>query len=148
MKKCLVGLLCLGMAVTATLGQVATLPISESYTAKQDWTALPGWTGVSIGSYADGRAQFNGNNDSLTVNFDAAPGTLTFDLKGNASTTGTAPTQFDVEESANGNSWSPIASIGEEQLSTSYNTFGPYTLNSDSRFVRWTYVNNTPSTSA
>ncbi|MGI6598622.1 MAG: lamin tail domain-containing protein [Kiritimatiellia bacterium] len=141
MKKCLVGLLCLGMAVTATLGQVATLPISESYTAKQDWTALPGWTGVSIGSYADGRAQFNGNNDSLTVNFDAAPGTLTFDLKGNASTTGTAPTQFDVEESANGNSWSPIASIGEEQLSTSYNTFGPYTLNSDSRFVRWTYVN-------
>ena len=76
MKKCLVGLLCLGMAVTATLGQVATLPISESYTAKQDWTALPGWTGVSIGSYADGRAQFNGNNDSLTVNFDAAPGTL------------------------------------------------------------------------
>ena len=60
---------------------------------------------------------------------------------GIASTTGTAPTQFDVEESANGNSWSPIASIGEEQLSTSYNTFGPYTLNSDSRFVRWTYVN-------
>ena len=141
MKKCLVGLLCLGMAVTATWGQVATLPISESYTTRQDWTALPGWTGVSIGSYADGRAQFDGNNDALTVNFDSSPGTLTFDLKGNTSTTGTAPTQFDVEESANGNSWSPIASIVEEQISTSYNTFGPYTLNSDSRFVRWTYVN-------
>ncbi len=142
MKKWLIGLACVAMGATMAMGQVATLPISESYAATQDWTALTGWSGVSMGTYADGRAQFNANNDSLTVNFDAAPGTLTFDIKGNTATTGTAPMQFVAEESADGSSWTQIVSIDETQINaSSYTTFGPYTLDGGSRYVKWTYVN-------
>jgi hypothetical protein len=142
MKKWIMGLACVAMGATVAMGQVATLPISESYTATQDWTALTGWSGVSMGTYVDGRAQFNANNDSLTVNFNAAPGTLTFDIKGNTATTGTAPMQFVAEESADGSIWSQIVSIDETQINaSSYTTFGPYTLNNASRYVRWTYVN-------
>ncbi len=100
MKKWIIGLVCGVSGSDGGLGQVAC-PLA-SYTATQDWTALTGWSGVGMGTYADGRAQFNANNDSLTVNFDSAPGTLTFDIKGNTATTGTEPMQFDAEESADG----------------------------------------------
>lgn len=141
MKQWLVGLACVGMWTVTAMGQ-AMLPVNESYAAAQDWTALTGWSGTSVDAYADGRARFNATADSLTVNFIGTPDALTFDLKGNETTSGTAPMQFLAEESADGASWTQIVSIDETQINASaFTTFGPYTLNSASRYVRWTYVN-------
>ncbi len=120
---------------------IATLPILESYTAATDWTTLPGWSGVSMGSYSDGDAQFNDTNDSLTVNFDSQPGELTFTLHGRSSTAGAAPMQFLVEESANGADWTQVASLGDGSVTTSVTTNGPYSLAAASRYVRWTLAN-------
>lgn len=120
---------------------VAILPIAEAHTVSNDWAGMTGWSGVSMGGYTDGRAQFNANNDSLTVNFDSTPGTLTFDIKGNTASTGEAPMEFLVEESTDGVIWSEVDTIDETQVSTSYASFGPYDLNEHSRYVRWTYVN-------
>lgn len=131
-----------GVMVSVTfVVDIATLPISEVHETTTDWTALAGWSGVSMGSYSDGDAQFGASADSLTVNFDAQPGTLGFDLQGRTTTTGTAPAQFLVEESADGSSWTQVASIDDTQLSTATASFGPYTLLEASRYVRWTYVN-------
>ena len=120
---------------------VAILPIAEAHTVSNDWAGMTGWSGVSMSSYTDGRAQFNANNDSLTVNFDSTPDTLTFDLKGNTASTGTAPMEFLVEESSDGTNWSEVDTIDDTQVSTSYATFGPYELDAASRYVRWTFVN-------
>ena len=74
------------------------------------------------------------------MNFDAQPGELSFDLQGRASAVGTPPAQFLVEESADGSSWTQVASIDDTQLSTTNTAFGPYGLQAASRYVRWTYV--------
>ena len=66
----------------------ATLPVDEEYTATQSWTALTGFSGTGVGTYADGRCKFDSNSDWLMVQFDSAPGTLTFDVKGNSSSAG------------------------------------------------------------
>ena len=130
------------VTVTVTfVYDVAVLPVSEVYTNTTDWTLLPGWSGVAMSWYADGDAQFGASADALTVNFDAQPGTLSFDLQGRTTTTGTAPAQFLVEESADGSSWTQVVSIDETQLSTANVAFGPYSLLEASRYVRWTYVN-------
>jgi len=129
------------VTVTVTfVYDVATLPISEVHTNTTDWTSLPGWSGVSMSTYSDGDMSFNGSNDALTVNFDAQPGALSFDLQGRASAVGTPPAQFLVEESADGSSWTQVASIDDTQLSTTNTAFGPYSLLAASRYVRWTYV--------
>jgi len=129
------------VTVTVTfVYDVATLPISEVHTNTTDWTLLPGWSGVSMSTYSDGDMSFNGSNDALTVNFDAQPGELSFDLQGRASAVGTPPAQFLVEESADGSSWTQVASIDDTQLSTTNTAFGPYGLQAASRYVRWTYV--------
>ena len=119
----------------------ATLPVDEEYTATQSWTALTGFSGNGVGTYADGRCKFDSNNDWLMVQFDSAPGTLTFDVKGNSSSSGTAPGSFLVEESADGSDWDTVTNLPSSSFDASdYTTFGPYTLDSASRYVRWTYA--------
>ncbi len=133
-------------AVTVTVAfvlDIATLPIAESYTDTMDWTTIPGWSGVSISTYADGDASFNLTGDALTVRFDGAPSNLTFDVQGRSTTSGTAPMQFVVEESANGTDWTTVATIGETEINgtTTPTSFGPYALQAATRQVRWTLVN-------
>lgn len=131
-------------AVTVTVTfvlDIAALPIAENYTETMDWQTLPGWSGVSMSTYADGSMSFNDSGDQLTVHFDGEPGQLTFDLKGNASTAGTAPMQYDVEESADGETWTTVDSIDDAEVSATVASFGPYVLQSASRYVRWNYVN-------
>jgi hypothetical protein len=118
---------------------VAILPIAEEHTTSNAWAGMTGWSGTA-GGYADGRAKFDKANQWLMVNFDSAPDTLSFDIKGNTATGGEAPMEFLVEESTDGVIWSEVDTIGENQVSTSYAPFGPYDLNEHSRFVRWTYV--------
>lgn len=120
---------------------IATIPVNESYSSTFDWLTLPGWSGTGMSTYSDGDMSFGASADTMTVNFDATPGDLTFDLQGRTITSGTAPAQFDIEESADGAVWTSVDSLDETALDTSAQTFGPYTLLGASRYVRWTYVN-------
>ena len=143
MKKWLVGLMAAGLcAASAWAAGVATLPVNCSFTSTQDWTALDGFTGKGVGTYGDGRCKFDSSGDALTVQFDAAPGELTFELKGNTAQTGTAPASFTVESSAGGENWDPVDDIDDSKITSSdYAKFGPYSLDSSARYVRWTYAN-------
>ena len=119
---------------------IATLPIAESYTSTFDWTTLPGWSGVSMSTYADGDMSFNASGDMLTVHFDGAPEELSFTLQGRASAVGESPLMFVAEESVDGATWTTVASIDETPITTGTVAFGPYALSSASRYVRWNYV--------
>jgi hypothetical protein len=142
MKKWLVGLLAAGLcAVSAWAEGVASLPVEESYTATQDWKALTGFSGSGVGTYGDGRCKFDKNGQWLMVQFDGAATSLTFELKGNTASAGTAPASFKVESSSDGENWTELDDIDETQISASeYKSFS-YTLASDVRYVRWTYAN-------
>ena len=95
MRKWLVGLLAAGLCLSSAWAEgTATLPVAENYTSSQDWTTLTGFSGSGVGSYGDGRCKFDSNNDWLMVQFDGTPGMLTFDLKGNSASSGTAPASF------------------------------------------------------
>jgi len=120
---------------------IATLPIAENYTETMDWQTLVGWSGVSMTTYADGSMAFNASGDQLMVHFDGEPGPLTFDLRGNSTTAGTAPMQFDVEESADGVNWTVVDSLDDTEVSTTVASFGPFALQAATRYVRWNYVN-------
>ena len=102
---------------------------------------LAGWSAVGADTYSGGEMRFADTSDILIVNFDGTPGDLTFDLKGRTSTAGDPPMQFDVEESADGSNWTTVVSLTDTDLSTSTISFGPYTLDGASRYVRWNYVN-------
>ena len=143
MKKWLVGLLAAGLCVaSAWAAGVATLPVAVNLTdGTTAWTSFDGFTGKSLGIYGDGRCKFDGNGDTLTVQFDAAPGTLSFDLKGNTATSGTSPAKFTVEASADGETWSELDDIDETKISASEYTSFSYDLESSIRYVRWTLVN-------
>ncbi|MBP5787531.1 MAG: hypothetical protein J6Y19_06935, partial [Kiritimatiellae bacterium] len=142
MKKWLVGLLAASLCVaSAWAAGTASLPVAENYTGTQDWTALTGFSGSGVGSYGDGRCKFDSNNDWLMVQFDGTPGTLTFDIKGNSATSGTAPAKFLVEESADAETWSQLDNLDETKISSSEYTSFSYALASGTRYVRWTFAN-------
>ncbi|MBP5787844.1 MAG: hypothetical protein J6Y19_08530 [Kiritimatiellae bacterium] len=143
MKKWLVGLMAAGLCVTSAWASgVATLPVAVNLSnGDMAWTSFDGFTGKSLGIYGDGRCKFDGNGDTLTVQFDAAPGKLSFDLKGNTATTGTSPASFTVEASADGETWDPLDNIDETKISASDYTSFSYDLDSGVRYVRWTLVN-------
>ena len=87
MKKWLVGWACVGMLTATAMGQ-ASLPTTWS----GSWTNgfLPtGWTNVGLGSdystatggydaTGGGAARFDSTGDALTINFDSAPGEVTY----------------------------------------------------------------------
>ena len=142
MKKWLVGLMAAGLcAASAWAEGTATLPVAENYTSTQSWTALTGFSGSGVGTYGDGRCKFDSNNDWLMVQFDGEPGELSFDLKGNSASSGTAPAKFLVEESADAETWSQLANLDETAISSSEYASFSYSLSSDTRYVRWTYAN-------
>ena len=142
MRKWLVGLLAAALCASSAWAEgTATLPVSENYTSSQDWTTLTGFSGSGVGSYGDGRCKFDSNNDWLMVQFDGTPGMLTFDLKGNSASSGTAPASFLVEESADAETWSQLDNLDETKISSSEYTSFSYALAGESRYVRWTFAN-------
>jgi hypothetical protein len=121
----------------------ATLPLSRT---TWDASAPTGWTDNGTGSYTTSFA-CTGNNsgkldssgDYYQVHFDSQPGEMIFKLK-SASMSGES--KLIVEESSDGNSWTSIGDYGTcgscitivdcDDISV--------TLNSSSRFVKWTYT--------
>jgi hypothetical protein len=119
----------------------ATLPVSRTV-----WDSTPtGWTDTPLLSYlstfacsGSNGARFDNSAQLKIVNFDSAPNQLSFVVKSNT----TASTSvLLVEESADGLSYTSVISLtGTAGLPTTCTTRGPYTLNSTSRYVRWTFT--------
>ncbi len=127
---------------------VVTLPLDLSGNSdgdKSDITLLPGFRGYHLGSsYADGSAKFetaHAGEAALVAHLDSAPGSLAFELKGRAG--GSAPAAYEgvlfyVEESADGQNWSSIVHLTENDISTDeFVRLGGYPLQESTRYVRW-----------
>ena len=75
------------------------------------------------------------------AHLDSAPGSLEFELKGR--TGGSSPAAYEgvlfyVEESADGQSWSSVAQLTDNEISTAdYVHFDGYQLQENTRYVRW-----------
>lgn len=118
----------------------ATLPLNRS-----TWNNTPaGWTDTPLDNYlttfacsGNNGAKFDTTGDSKVVNFNSSPNQLTFVVKSNTTTS----SSLLVQESADGISYSTVVNLsGTANLPTTCTTKGPYTLNSASRFVRWTFT--------
>lgn len=127
---------------------LVTLPLDLSGNSggdKSDITHLPGFRGYHLGSsYADGSAKFeaaHAGEAALVAHLDSAPGSLEFELKGR--TGGSSPAAYEgvlfyVEESADGQSWSSVAQLTENEISTAdFVHFDGYQLQENTRYVRW-----------
>ena len=147
MKKCLVGLLCLGMAVTATLGDLsypAPLPVNwaggSGYTTAKI-KAMPGWNAVGLGTPYTGAgasAKFDHAGDSITVYIDGAPGTLTSGARRSNGTALTEPFLVTIKESSDNNNWTVVRSFDGSELDGTIKTFED-TLQSTTRYVKYEY---------
>ena len=147
MKKCLVGLLCLGMAVTATLGDLsypAPLPVNwaggSGYTTA-NIKAMPGWNAVGLGTpytKAGASAKFDHAGDSITVYIDGAPGTLTSGARRSNGTPLTEPFLVTINESSDNNNWTVVRSFDGSELDGTIKTFED-TLQSTTRYVKYEY---------
>ena len=121
----------------------ATLPVSWGFPT----TTLPtGFSSVGTFSYYSGSgspapaAKFGAAGTILTVAFVGTPGTLSYDLVGNPPPAGTWAGTFTVEESANGTTWTTVATY--TTLPTTYTTYSSPML-STSRYARFNFVTHT-----
>ena len=117
---------------------------NNSESAKVEVKTMPGFRANKLGSsYADGSVKFeskNAGSASLTAHLDSSPGVLTFDLKGvkGGSPSAYSGVTFLVSESADGQQWSTVATLNESEIGTiGYTHLGPYTLDENTRYVRW-----------
>lgn len=141
LRGCLAALICCVGASTGAAAAVS-LPYENARTNAVDWTTLPGWTGNVTNSTAGGSARFDAAGRTLTLALDGAPTTLSFTLRGYSNSVGTAPASFIVEQSGGGEVWNStlVADISEESLSLATMPFGPFPLESSTRYIRFTYV--------
>jgi hypothetical protein len=113
-----------------------TLPINRT-----TWNSTPiGWTDSGTGSYLSSFACSGSNGgrlDSSTqyyqVFFTGTPNQLTYDIK----ISGTSTSNLLVEESANGFTWTTVNN--HTSIPTACTTYN-FSLNSLTRYVRWTYT--------
>lgn len=101
-------------------------------------TAPNGWTKSDIGTdYSDNltKLKFDKGGSTATILFNSTPDSLYFYIKGNSIS---GSYKFEVQESANGSSWSNIASFtsGIPASSTEYG----YKLASGTRYIKWVYT--------
>ena len=136
LKLLIVALFC----SVASWGQ-ATLPVTRTA-----WNSTPtGWTDTPLDSYTtifacsgSNGAKFDTTGDLKIVNIDSAPDQLSFVVKSNSSA---STSVLLVEQSNDGVSYTTVVSLtGTAGLPTTCTTRGPYTLNSTTRFVRWTFT--------
>lgn len=141
LKGCLTALICC-VSVLSGAEAAVPLPYENARTNAVDWTTLPGWTGNVTSSTAGGSARFDAAGRTLTLALDGAPTALSFTLRGYSNSVGTAPASFIVEQSGGGAVWNStlVADISEESLSLATMPFGPFPLESSTRFIRFTYV--------
>lgn len=118
----------------------ATLP-----TTRTTWNSTPtGWTDSPLDSYTssfacsgNNGAKFDTTNDRKILFIDSAPHQLSFDVKSNSSTT----SSLLVEESVNGTLYTTVVNLSNTaDLPSTCTTKGPYNLNPNTRYIRWTFT--------
>ena len=134
-------LICSACALTGANAAVS-LPYHNSPTNAVDWTTLNGWSGNVTNTNPSGYALFAAAGRTRTLELADAPTRLSFSLRGYTNAAGTAPASFIVEQSGGGIVWNStlVADISDESLSVGTKSFGPYSLESSTRFVRFTYA--------
>ena len=114
---------------------VAALPFAFD-NGKDDIEDTPGMSQNGLGSdYTSAgspKLKFDGTDDDITIHFNAEPGKLSYDIKGNSFSGGT----FTVQESADGDTYTDIAAY-TELGSTETKT---HTLAATSRYVKFIYT--------
>ena len=113
----------------------ATLPF-EFNGGKSDIESKIGLTQSGLGTdYGSAPTlKFDGSGDYMVLKFNEAPGTLSFDIKGNGFSGGT----FKVQTSVDGETYTDLATytdLGNTQ-SESFNS-----LTADVRYIKWVYTN-------
>ena len=130
--------------VCGVIGTTAAVPLPYTHapTNAVDWTTVSGWSGNATNTTPSGYALFTAAGRTLMLELDGAPTGLSFSLRGYTNAAGTAPASFIVEQSGGGMVWNStlVADISDESLSLATQSFGPYSLESSTRFVRFTYA--------
>ena len=141
LKGCLTALICC-VSVLSGAEAAVPLPYENVRSNAVDWTTLPGWSGDATNSNDGGYALFDAAGRTLTLALDGAPTALSFTLRGYSNAVGMAPASFIVEQSGGGVVWNStlVADISEESLSLATMPFGPFPLESSTRFIRFTYM--------
>ena len=118
----------------------------NSSSSHLDITNLNGFRGYHLGaSYADGSVKFESNHAgeaSLVAHLDSAPDTLVFELRGTPG--GSNPSAYEgitftVSLSADGQSWTPLATLFSDDISqNNFSRFSYSIPEHGARYVRWT----------
>lgn len=125
--------------VTVTQGHYvvdyATLP----FTFNSGISAIANTAGLTqsgLGSdYANAPLlKFDSTGDYIILKIDETPGTLTFDIKGNGFSGGT----FKVQTSADGSTYSDLATYTEFETNTQSESFD--NLSANVRYIKWVYT--------
>ena len=136
------------MKVTASDGTNSAFAVLNIKQAKYtvDYATLPfaydgngsgelpnGFTNSGVGTYASSPAmKFDGTGDYIVIKINAAPGTLTYDIKGNSFSGGT----FKVQQSEDGTSYTDVetyTTLGDKQSESK-------TLEQAARYVKFIYT--------
>jgi hypothetical protein len=133
----------LEVTVTVTDDDPVITPIPLPLAYGGPWDPLPtGFQGTGLGTpYASslggdtnsGSAKFDSNGDQLVISLNAAPLTLSYQLEGNPSTTGT----FAVQESQDGITFTTVRTVTDK---TSADQAFSDSLLATTRFVKFLYV--------
>jgi hypothetical protein len=136
------------VVVSATFAEVvdyATLPfIDEETPYSGPWknAVIPGLTNEGLDSdYDTGGvygAKFRTTGAWMQIKFQGTPGTLSFGIKGNG-VSETNVSTFVVQESADGETWTPVAVFTSDDNLTGSRQDVSYTLSEDSRYVQFLY---------
>ncbi len=132
-------LVILGILLIGTAWAQASLPTSYAWDPS---TSLPtGWTNNGMGSYTTGHlakdsGKFDTTGDNLVIYFNAAPGALTYWLKGNPSSGSYTAGTFLIQESTDGSSYSTMRTVTNKD-----NTWELFTDNpsSTTRYIKLLY---------
>lgn len=118
----------------------------NSNSTHTDILQMRGFRGYHLGSsYSDGSVKFESSHAgeaSLVAHLDSAPETLVFELKGKKG--GSNPSAYEgvtftVSHSADGQNWTPLASIFGDDISLDNFTRFSYTIpDHGARYIRWT----------
>lgn len=140
------------------VGGVFTMPegdvaVAGSFRAVSDTAELPfehsgSWHGAALdgvtqkglsSDYADGSAKFDSTGDWLQIKFGGEPGTLSCDITGKSLSEETVST-FTLLESADGETWTAVATYTSFENISNATEHASYDLSSESRFIKFEYT--------
>ena len=135
------------MTIFSVWGWAQTTAVTLPHT-RTTWNATPaGWVDTPLDSYTttfacstDNGAKFDTSGDSKIVRLDSSPDKLSFVVKSNNATT----SSLLVQQSSDGTNYTTIVNLtGTSDLPTTCTLKGSYSLNSTTRYIKWTFTKGT-----